>query len=85
MAMKKVIRPSAGAAYANEQNTPNPCRVRFIVPTADLSALYGCSIILIIYFNLHDRSSRISPFPDYFINVHDRTLGLCIDSPGGHK
>ncbi|HLZ80929.1 MAG TPA: hypothetical protein VKP04_04800 [Ktedonobacteraceae bacterium] len=48
MQMHKTPRPSVGTDYANAQNTPNICRGRFIVPTADLSALYGCSIILII-------------------------------------
>jgi len=43
------LRPPAGADDAHEQNKPDPCRGRFIVPTADLSALYGCSINRIIY------------------------------------
>src|SRR5437879_5313214 len=39
---------AATADYADEQNTPNTCRGRFIAPTADSSALAGWSCIRII-------------------------------------
>ena len=34
---------NVGHDYADEQNNPAICRGRFIAPTADLSALRGCS------------------------------------------
>jgi hypothetical protein len=39
MQMNKITRTSAVADHVNEQNTPDTRRGRFIVPTADLSAL----------------------------------------------
>src|SRR5258708_33394584 len=41
------------ADYAVEQNTPPTRRGRFIAPTADLSALAGCSAIRIIHLMNH--------------------------------
>jgi hypothetical protein len=41
--MNKILRPSVWVYYADEQLIRDIRRGRFIVPTADLSALGGCS------------------------------------------
>ena len=45
MVMNKIIETSVGPNYGHEQNNRNICRGRFIVPTADLSALAGFSAL----------------------------------------
>jgi hypothetical protein len=48
MRMNELIQPPVGPNYAYEQTAPDSRRGRFIEPTADLSALYGCPHISII-------------------------------------
>ena len=50
--MNKIIQPSVGADYADEQNNPAISRGRFIAPTADLSATCGVNHTRIILLNL---------------------------------
>ena len=79
MQINKIIRPSVGADYADEQNNPAICRGRFIVPIADLSALRGCSGIPIILLKVIIGPRWLFLYPQYFVKSHNR-----VPTPIGH-
>jgi hypothetical protein len=72
MRMNELIQPPVGPNYAYEQTAPDTRRGRFIAPSADLSALYGCPHISIIPSMYIIDPLRISGSLDYFVNDHYR-------------
>jgi hypothetical protein len=65
MLMNKIIRPFVGADYVDEQNNPAIRRGRFIAPSADLSAIDGCSTFQIIKLKSIIGHRWMFHFPDY--------------------
>ncbi len=63
MQIDEITRPSVGADYGFEANTPDTRRCRFIAHTADLSAFAGSSTIPLNFLNFIIGLCRLFQYP----------------------